>query len=311
MQRSRDRSNFGSRILLARLAGRQLALVVPLLAAGCGDGRVWVLGQSEPRGWQFGEARPLLALASPAKTDNPTLSADLLELYFTSERAGTADIFVAERSDPDDAFGTPRRVDALSTSGTETSPIVSADALTLYWASDRAGGVGDLDIWLATRPERNGTWSSPLNVRTLNSEAKDLPRLPGLHDTIMPLSSDRGSRGYYAVLFARSSDDAHSFAAPEPVPELEFAGASTVDGFLTDDGLTLFYVTGPAIGAADMFVASRRTPSEPFEHFAPLDALNTPSDERDPWLSADRTRFFFASNRSGVYTIYEAEVLAR
>jgi hypothetical protein len=57
-----------------------------------------------------------------------------------------------------------------------------------------------------------------------------------------------------------------------------------------------------------MFVASRRHTHEPFEHFAPLADLNTASDERDPWLSADQTRFYFSSNRSGVYAIYEAEV---
>lgn len=288
---------------------RQLALVLPLVAAGCADGRVLVLGQSTPEPWHFNEPRLLESLASPAKTDNPSVSADLLELYFTSERTGNADIFVAERGAPDTPFAPPRRVDTLSTAGIETSPIITADALTLYWASDRDGGQGDLDIWISTRPERSGAWGAPVNLRALNSSAKDLPRLPGLRDTVMPLSSDRGSRGYYSVLFAHAGDEPHSYVAPEPVPELEFERASTVDGFLTDDGLTLFYVTGPAIGAADMFVASRRSTSEPFEHFVALDDLNTVSDERDPWLSADRRRFFFSSNRSGVYAIYEAEVI--
>jgi hypothetical protein len=272
---------------------------------------VLVLGQSTPDVWSFSEPRLLETVASSAKTDNPSVSGDMLELFFTSERTGNADVYVAERSSLDAEFATPMRVDALSTSGIETSPVITADALTLYWASDRTGGAGDLDIWIATRPNRAGAWSTPQNLRALNSDAKDLPRLPGLHGTLMPLSSDRQERGYYAVWFARLSAETRGFVEPEPVPELHFERASTVDGFLTDDGLTLFYVTGPAVGAADMYVASRRNPDDPFEHFAPLDELNTSSDERDPWLSADGSRFFFSSNRTGRYAIYEALVVVR
>lgn len=293
-----------------RIKRRQLALLLPLLAAACADQSVLILGQSTPAAWHFGEPQLLETLVSPAKTDNPSASADLRELYFTSERSGNADIYVAKRSAPDAPFSSPRRVDALSTSALETSPVISGDALTLYWASDREGGQGDLDIWFATRADRTGSpWSAPQNLRSLNSSAKDLPRLPGQRDSIMPLSSDRAVRGFYAILFASRAAEPFTFSSPEPVPELDFERASTVDGFLTDDGLTLFYVTGPAIGAADMFVASRRSTDEPFEHFTPLAELNTPSDERDPWLSADQTRFFFSSNRTGVYAIYEAEVM--
>lgn len=287
---------------------RQLALILPLSAAACVDSRVLVLGQRTQDAWRFGEPRLLTELASPAKTDNPSLSTDLLEMYFTSERTGSADIYVAERSSAQASFATPVRVEALSTAGFETSPALSADGLSLYWSSDREGGVGDYDIWRSTRPSRGAPWSTPENQRALNSSGKDLPRLPGLHGSVMPISSDRAEPSYYAVMFAQLSDDTRSFVSPAAVPELRFEHKSTVDGFLTDDGLTLFYVTGPAIGSADMFVASRRNTDEVFEHFTPLDELNTSSDERDPWLSADGSRFFFSSNRSGRYAIYEAEV---
>ena len=286
---------------------RRLALVLPLSAAACVDDRVLVLGQSTPDTWHFSESRLLTELASTAKTDNPSLSADLLEMYFTSERTGNADLYLAERSSTQTSFSAPIRLDALSTDGIETSPAVSADGLTLYWASDREGGLGDLDIWRATRPSRGAPWGPAENQRALNSAGKDLPRLPGFHDSLMPISSDRAERGYYAILFARPSDGL-DFVSPTPVPELHFERESTVDGFLTEDGLTLFYVTGPAVGAADMFVASRRDTHAAFEHFTPLRELNTASDERDPWLSADGTRFFFSSNRSGRYAIYETDV---
>ena len=63
-----------------------------------------------------------------------------------------------------------------------------------------------------------------------------------------------------------------------------------------------------AFGASDLFVAFRRSTSEPFADIAPLDALNPPSDERDPWLSPDGRELYFASDRSGHYDIYVTTV---
>jgi hypothetical protein len=284
-----------------------VGLLLPLWAAGC-DGRLVVLGEAAPSPFQFSEPRLLGELGAAAKTDNPSLTADLLEIFFTSERGPSADIFSAERARADMPFGAPRRVDALSSEGVETSPAVMPDGLTLYWSSDRPGGLGDLDVWVATRTQRGAAWSAPQNVRALSSPGKDLPRLPGQHGTIMPLSSDRQLRNYYAILFATWSAQEREFTRPEPVPELQFERASTVDGFLTDDGLTLFYVTGPAFGPADIYVAARRSTADPFEHFTPLTGINTASDERDPWLSPDGSRFYFSSDRSGPYAIYEAQI---
>lgn len=282
-------------------------LVLFVLALACSDGRLVVLGAREPPRWRFDPPELVDELSVPAKTDNPSLTADMLELFFTSERGGgPADVFVATRDERGLPFGPAERVDAASAPGVETSPVVSADGLTLWFASDRPGGQGDLDIWVATRTARDAAWSSAVNAETLNSSEQDLPRPPGQRARVMPVSSDRDQPGYYQIHFAARSEPAASFGEPVHVAELSFPDESTLDGFLSDDGLILFYVTGPPIGPADMYVASRRSTSDPFEHHAPLDDLNTPSDERDPWLSPDGRELYFASDRSGQYDIYVA-----
>ncbi len=283
-----------------------LALLPAPLALGCGDGKLVVLGDQQPARFRFEPPTLVAELSVPAKTDNPSLTADLLELFFTSERAGGPDIFVAERAERTQPFGPAQRVTVLNAPGIETSPAVSADGLTLWFASDRAGGVGDLDIWVGTRSGRSAAWSPPMNLSALNSDAKDIPRPPGQRARVMPMASDRDTPGYYQIQFAARSTTSAPFGEPEPVAELVFPNESTVDGFLSDDGLTLFYVTGPAFGPADLYVASRRSVSDPFEQHAPLDELNTPSDERDPWLSPDGAELYFASDRSGHYDIYVA-----
>lgn len=281
---------------------------MPLLAAACADTTV-SLGDRDPPRYHFDEPIVLAELSAPAQTDNPCLTADLREIYFTSERSGgAAEIWTATRPDASARFGTPRLVSELNSPLIETSPIVSGDGLTLWFGSERSGGLGDLDIWVATRPTRDAAWSPPQNVVALNSAAKDIPRPPGEHQSIMPLGSDRAERSYYAIYFAARSAAARPFAMPEIVSELSEPSVSTVDAFLTDDGNALFYVKGPAFGFADLYVAQRRSPDEPFGEPVPLADLNTRFDERDPFLSADGTQLFFSSNRSGIYEIYLARV---
>jgi hypothetical protein len=120
----------------------------------------------------------------------------------------------------------------------------------------------------------------------------------------MPLSSDRDTRGFYQIYLARRASQTAAFAAPVLLKELSAAEQSTVDGYLTEDGLAMYYVRGPAFGPADMFVAKRRTLSEPFGYDVALSELNTAHDERDPFLSTDDGWLYFSSNRSGQYEIY-------
>src|SRR6185312_11745080 len=132
---------------------------------------------------------------------------------------------------------------------------------------------GDLDIWVSQRATRSAPWSQPENVAALNSAGKDIPRPLGQHQRVMPLGSDRDTRNYYQIYFAPRADtdaDEAAFEAPQRVEALATPTMSTVDAFLSDDGLTLFYVRGPAFGPADLFVAQRRSTDEPFMPGAPL-----------------------------------------
>jgi Tol biopolymer transport system component len=282
-------------------------LVLAMLGLAACSSQLIVLGEEAPPAYHFGTPVRIPELDSPAKTDNPSLTADLREIYFTSERTGSAEVWFATRPSRDQAFGAPQLASALNSSTIETSSVISADGLTFWVASDREGGLGDLDVWVSTRPSRDAAWTKPSDLIALNSPAKDIPRPTGDHDRVMPLGSDRDERGLYQIYFASRSGGA-GFAKPVHVPELSFERESTVDGFLTDDGLTLFFCSGPAVGPADLYVMTRRSTADPFEARTPLRELNSANDERDPWLSADGSEFYFSSDRSGHYAIYMARV---
>jgi hypothetical protein len=295
------------------------------LGAGC-SGRTVTLGDSSPRPFHFQTPAPVTELASPSsRTDNPTLTADLREIYFTTDRvSGNGDVWFATRAGASDAFGAPQPVDAVNTSGFETSSAISADGLTLWFGSDRPGGVGAIDVWVAQRTARGAPWSTPVNVVALNSPSDDIPRPPGLHALVMPMASTRPAAtnpgGVYQTYLAARPQTGAPFGTPVAIPELDYTNRSTVDGCLTDDGLTLFFSSAPAqapvdggvdagAGTSDLYVAWRRSTSEPFSVTQPLDDLNSAGDERDPWLSPDGHTLYFTSDRSGALQIYTAQVM--
>ncbi len=48
--------------------------------------------------------------------------------------------------------------------GAELNPSISKNGLSLYFASDRAGGFGGFDIWVSQRPSVNDPWGEPQNL---------------------------------------------------------------------------------------------------------------------------------------------------
>jgi hypothetical protein len=264
--------------------------------------------------------RRLSELCQEGKNGNPTLTADLLEIYFTSTRdgdlGGGGDVWFARRGSPSDDFEPPEPITAVNSNVKDTSPAISSDGLTLWLGSARGGGSGDdadINIYRSTRSDRDsGRWSSPVVEEALNSGQKDIPRPLGLNNQVMPLASQRDSPDRYATYFATRGEDG-VFGSPQARPELAVGGRSTVDGFLTDDGLAILFNAEPTEGRGDLYLARRSSLTAPFEAPIPLGELNTPiGDERDPWLDADQNHLFFASDRDGALCIYQVPIeLAR
>ncbi|MFL5304959.1 MAG: hypothetical protein ACJ8F1_07080 [Polyangia bacterium] len=300
-------------------------LAIALATSGGCAGQTVVLGDSSPRPYHFDAPQLVTELAAPFRTDNPTLTGDQREIFFTTDRvSGNGDVWFATRAAGSGPFGAPQPVGAVNTAAFETSAAIASDGLTLWFGSDRPGGAGGVDIWAAQRPSRTGSWSTPVDVVALSSAWDDIPRPPGQHGLVMPMASGRPApgnpTGEYQTYFAARGSIGAPFSVPVAIPELDYASRSTVDAFLTDDGLTLFFSSAPAAvdagtdggpASSDLYVAWRRSTGEPFSVTQPLDDLNTTASERDPWLSPDGGTLYFTSDGTGVLQIYTARVQAR
>jgi hypothetical protein len=231
--------------------------------------------------------------------DDPTLTEDMLELYFNRN----SDIYVATRATVADPFGTPALVSELSTSFAETTPEVSANGLTIYFASRNTPTLGVEDIWMATRLSRSDPWSAPVHVTELSSTAFDGAPTPTVDDIGLVMYSDRsGSLEIYESTRQFPSDP---WNAPVVHAELT-TGSGELDPMLSPDRLTIYYDSAASNGG-DLYVARRASPMASFFTPAPIAELNTPlALEEDPWVSPDGRHMFFASNRTGTEGIYEA-----
>ncbi len=90
-----------------------------------------------------------------------------LLLYMTPEKGGeNNDIFVSFLR-PDSVWTEPKnlgkKINGPNTN--EMTPYLAADGETLYFSSDRPGGLGDNDIWMTKRLDNTWQkWSEPVNL---------------------------------------------------------------------------------------------------------------------------------------------------
>jgi DNA-binding beta-propeller fold protein YncE len=96
---------------------------------------------------------------------DPFFAPDGRRLFFTSAPVvsggapADADIWVVERQD--DGWGQPRPILEVNSPGTEYSPVVTANG-DLYFASTRAGGFGQGDLYVARR--QGSSFGAPENL---------------------------------------------------------------------------------------------------------------------------------------------------
>lgn len=255
----------------------------------------------------FAPGEPVGPLAAPGIDAHPTLTGDLLELYFASDRGGGLDIWRSVRASADDPWGAPRRVAELSADADDDSPEVSLDGLEIWFASARDGGAGGLDVWTATRASRDAPWSAPVHLPELASGAGDHSPFVDAHGTTMILTSRRdGGAGARDLYMSTRAGRGGSWSTPVALAELNSAGQDA-DAFLDASGRTLLFSSDRDSGDfRDLYIAERPDRRSTFGPPRLLDDLNTARADADPWLSPDFRTLVFSSSRGGDDDVYEA-----
>lgn len=200
----------------------------------------------------------------------------------------------------------------LNTPVVDGCPIQSPDGLRLYLASNRPGGKGGLDVWMATRASTSAPWGAPQNLgEPVNSAADDFCPTPVGKQGLFFVSREAlpGACGQGDIYYTHQTA-AGGWVEPErllcapagPNSPLDEQGPSWVNASDTLRGRKLLYFSrssaSPAV-AGEIFVSERQNGAR-FGPATPVTALNdaTASDIQ-PNVRADGLEVVFSSTRAG------------
>ena len=224
---------------------------------GSGDLDLWKATRPSPTSTNWSTPVNLgPTVNSPATDTTPRLSPDGLSLYLASNRAdgvGSFDIWVASRASMNDPWDAPVNLGPkVNSSAFDGLVCVSGDNQTLVFASDRAGSLGDLDIWMSTRTNALVPWGQAQHLpATVNSSGVDFPAALSRDGLLLFIKSDRSFTGGDPIdgmyVCRRSSAD-QPFGSPVLIqPILGIGPGGTDVSSLSDDGATLYVGTYPVV----------------------------------------------------------------
>ena len=196
----------------------------------------------------------------------------------------------------------------INTPANEQGPTLSEDGLSLYFGSDRAGGSGAFDIWVAERACRDCPWQAPVNVGSaINGTGSESgPGLSADGHLLFFTSTRTGGAGGQDLYVSYRADvhDTFGWGPPSSVGSevntaaneagLEFL--PSVDG----DAPRIYFNRGPAGGASDIYVV----PATPDGHASgpavPVAEINDPiATDQGTTVRGDGRELVFFSTRPG------------
>jgi len=210
-------------------------------------------------------------LNSQSNETHPSVSADGLTLYFSSDRPGgygSADIYMTTRVTRDAPWGQVVNMGPkINISNADLCPWISADGLELYFESYlRAGGYGGGDIYVARRATTGDPWGDPVNLGPVVNSAYQEHNVSLSPDGLLMFFSDRD-------LFQNM---------PRP------------GGY----------------GYCDIWITRRATLADPWQTPVNLGpSVNGSALDVVPRVSPDGSMFYFCSSRGGNWNNYQAPIL--
>jgi Tol biopolymer transport system component len=182
----------------------------------------------------------------------------------------------------------------LNTAALEGCPFVAQRGDVLYFASNRAGGLGGLDIWYSVRRD-DGAWADPVNFTAVNSSANELcPMAHRNGRTFLFVSNRAGGCGGDDLYMTRLHEK-RGWAAPVNLGCSVNSAANEASPSLL--ATELYFSSTQAGGLGDIYVS----PFDGVAFGAPtlVLGLNTAQDDFRPNLRRDGLEIFFDSNRPG------------
>jgi len=224
-------------------------------------------------------------------------------LFAQADLSGLAGSTQAKFSDWSEAMNLGTVINSASVDG---CPFISKNELCLYFASNRTGGSGNLDIYVSKRAEVNDEWGQPENLGDINSSSAEFcPTLTTSGRYLFFVSDRPGGCGGQDLYVSRRSNkhDDSTWEAPENLgcqvnsPFNDF----TPSLFEDENGAVTLYFSSSrpgGQGGTDIYASTLQVDGT-FGPAVPVAELNTEKDDQRPNIRRDGLEIFFDSNRQG------------
>src|SRR6267143_32726 len=255
--------------------------------------------------------------------NHPAISKDGLSLYVTSGRPGgvngdnllqVEEIWVSQRASRDAAWGRPVNLGpVINTIGSNTgSPTFTPDGHHMYFHSNRPGGCGMADLYVARRQDKRDDfgWGPPEDLGCVvngpfndNGPTYFEDETTGI-TTLYFTSTRPGGPGDFDIYASTRVGDDSEFGPAVLVAELSSPFRDTRTA-IRRDGLEMFLSSDVGgrvggIGSQDIWVSTRATTLDAWSQPLNLGStVNSTAFDGAPALSFDGTMLYFFSERSG------------
>ncbi len=162
-------------------------------------------------------------------------------------RMPSMDLYYAEKTGNN--WTVPKSLgEPVNTEGFESQPSFSSDGKTLYFTSNRPGGMGGTDIWKTIRQE-DGSWSEPENLgREINSIGDEVsPYIHPDNQTLYFVSNGKMGVGGFDIFYAKK-DEKGEFVEAKNIGYPINTPADERSFMITANGKNAYYASKNADG---------------------------------------------------------------
>lgn len=179
---------------------------------------------------------------TPANQGTSSISADGRTLIFTAcndrEGYGSCDLYISQKTGDD--WSVPKNLGPeVNGKSWESQPTLSADGNTIYFVSDRKGGVGRRDIYVSYR--KDGAWCKAINLgKTVNTPRDEVSPFIHVNGQTLYFASD-GLPGFGKFDLYVSEQEGESWSEPKNLGYPINTKEDQASLFITADGKDAYY----------------------------------------------------------------------
>ncbi len=197
---------------------------------------------------------------------------------------------------------------AINSASNDQDAAISKDGLSLYFASDRPGGIGGFDMYVSQRASVDDPWGSPVNLGPTVNTVFDEGNAAFSRDEHLMFFQSKRPGGFRGIdIWVSQREHTHDDLDWQPAVNLGAGVNSTADDngpsyFANEeDGLPQLYFGSnrpAALGGANIYLSEQMGDGS-FGSAVLVPDLSSPLNENRPTIRHDGLEIFFHSNRAG------------